>query len=183
LPLKKLTTCALFTALITILAQISIPLPFSPVPFTGQVLGIFLAAILLGGKAGLLAVIAYLLLGAAGAPVFSFARGGIHMLTGPGGGYLIGFIPAVYCYGRIMEIKSRPYFQLAAGGIAIALLFIYFFGALQLALIMRYTPLQALMIGVVPYIPLDLLKAVLALFLANHIKKSLQRNRLDHILK
>jgi biotin transport system substrate-specific component len=183
LPLKKLTACALFTALIAILAQISIPLPFSPIPFTGQVLGIFLAGILLGGKAGLLSVTAYLLLGAAGAPVFSFAQGGIHILTGPGGGYLIGFIPAVYCYGRIMEIKSRPYLQLAVTGVVISLLFIYFFGGLQLALIMQYTPLQALMIGIIPYIPLDLLKAALALFLAVRIKQSLQRNRLDHILK
>ena len=183
MPLNKLTVCALFTALIAVLAQISIPLPISPVPFTGQVLGIFLAAILLGGKGGLLSVAAYLLLGAAGAPVFSFARGGIHMLTGPGGGYLIGFLPAVYICGRLMEIKSRPYIQRAVAGTAAALILIYFFGALQLALIMQYTPLQAFLVGVVPYIPLDLLKAVLALFLSERIKKSLQRNRLDHILK
>ena len=66
IPVKKLVLCSLFAALIALLAQISVPLPFSPVPITGQTFGIFLAGSLLGGKWGAVSVLIYLLLGAVG---------------------------------------------------------------------------------------------------------------------
>ncbi len=181
--IRKLTLSALFTGLIALLAQVAIPLPFSPVPLTGQVIGVMLAAALLGSRAGLLAVTAYILLGAAGAPVFSLARGGIYMLTGPTGGYLWGFIPAVYFAGLIIEkIKDPSYYRYAAA-MLIAIGFIYLFGSLQLGMIMRYNLWQVLLTGVLPFLPLDLLKAFLAAFLAKQIKKSLHQHRLDHVLK
>jgi biotin transport system substrate-specific component len=78
--------CSLFAALIAVFAWISIPV--SDVAFTLQTLGIFLAFGLLGGKRGSAAVILYLLLGAAGMPVFSGFRGGIGVLLGVTGGFL-----------------------------------------------------------------------------------------------
>lgn len=181
--MRKLTLSALFTALIAVLAQIAIPLPFSPVPLTGQVIGVMLAGALLGSRAGTLSITAYLLLGAAGAPVFSLGRGGFYMLTGPTGGYLWGFIPAVFFAGWIIEKQEQPStFRYAAAMLA-SLGFIYTCGALQLGLIMRYTPWQTLLTGVLPFLPLDLLKAVLAALLARQIKKSLNQNQLGHILK
>lgn len=181
--MRKLTLSALFTALIAVLAQVAIPLPFSPVPLTGQVIGVMLAGALLGSRAGTLAVTAYLLLGAAGAPVFSLGRGGFYMLTGPTGGYLWGFIPAVYIAGQIIERVKEPKIFRIAAAMFTALGFIYLLGALQLGLIMRYTPWQTLLTGVIPFLPLDLLKTALAAFLAIQIKKSLQQNQLGHILK
>lgn len=176
--INKLIVCSLFTALIAVLAQIAIPLPFSPIPFTGQILGVLLAGIILGSKHSALSIVAYLLLGAAGAPVFSLARGGIYMLIGPTGGYLWGFIPAVMYAGLVSkhsENKSRLWFVVA---LLPALALIYTFGAVQLSLIMGYTVQQVLLIGVLPYIPLDLLKVILSIFLGTKIKKSLQQNRL-----
>ncbi len=181
--MQKLTISALFTALIAVLAQVAIPLPFSPVPFTGQVIGVMLAGGLLGSRAGLLSIVAYLLLGAAGAPVFSLARGGFYMLTGPKGGYLWGFIPAVFFIGLIMEKTSEPAFLRTAAAMLTALGFIYILGGLQLGLIMRYSLWQVLITGVFPFLPLDLLKAVLAAFLAKQIKTSLQKNQLGHLLR
>ncbi len=181
--MRKLTLSALFTALVAVLAQVAVPLPFSPVPLTGQVIGVMLAGALLGSRAGTLSIIAYLLLGAAGAPVFSMGRGGFYMISGPTGGYLWGFIPAVYFAGLIMEKVEKPTIIRTAVAMLTALSFIYLCGALQLGLVMRYNLWQTLLAGVIPFLPLDLLKAFLAAFLARLIKKSLQLNQLDHILK
>lgn len=182
LPLSKLTMSALFTALTAVLAQFAIPLPFSPVPLTGQVMGILLAGNILGKRAGLLSVTAYLLLGAAGAPVFSLARGGVHMLTGPSGGYLWGFLPAVYIVGLFTEKTGRSSLVNNAVFMLAALIIIYFCGALQLGLIMGYSPYQALIVGVVPFIPLDLFKVFLAANLSLQLKRKLGLNHLDHAI-
>jgi len=183
LTLSKLTISALFTALIAVMAQIAVPLPFSPVPLTGQVIGVMLAGALLGSRAGSLAVIAYLLLGAAGAPVFSMGRSGFYMLSGPTGGYLWGFIPAVYIAGLILEKTETPSIYRTAAAMLTALGLIYLCGALQLGLVMRYNLWQTMLTGVIPFLPLDLLKVFITAFLAGQIKKSLVLNRLDHILK
>lgn len=175
-----LTMSALFTALTAVLAQFAIPVPISPVPFTGQVMGVFLAGSLLGKRAGLLSITAYLLLGAAGAPVFSLARGGMHILTGPSGGYLWGFIPAVYLIGLITEITSRHTIFINTAAMLAALAIIYFFGALQLGLIMGYNAYQSIIVGVLPYLPLDLLKAWLAAWLGLQLRSTLERNGLGH---
>ncbi len=180
--LQKLTASALFTALIAILAQIAVPLPFSPVPFTGQVIGVLLAGLLLERRSAVLSVIAYLLLGAAGAPVFSLARGGLYMLTGPTGGYLWGFIPAVFIAASIIRNNKLSSIYRTAFAMISALAVIYTCGAIQLSLIMGYSPGQVLIVGVIPFLPLDLLKAVLAAFFGKQIRKTLQQNKLGHIL-
>ncbi len=176
LPLSKLTMSALFTALIAVLAQLAIPVPFSPAPFTGQVLGVFLAGSMLGKRAGLLSITAYLLLGAAGAPVFSLARGGVHMLTGPSGGYLWGFLPAVFIIGLFTEKTIRSSLVYNTFYMLTALIIIYACGALQLGLIMGYSPYQAIIVGVVPFIPLDLLKVFLAANLSLQLKRKMSLN-------
>ncbi len=173
LSVSELITSALFTALIAVMAQIAIPVPFSPVPLTGQVVGVLLAGALLGSKGGLLSITAYLLLGAAGAPVFSLGRGGLFMLIGPSGGYLLGFLPAVYFAGIILEKHKRPGSYLIAVTLLGALAIIYLCGTMQLSLIMQYTLLQSLLIGVVPFILPDLIKIALATWLSVRIRSSL----------
>ncbi len=180
--IQKLTLSALFTALIAILAQVAVPLPFSPIPFTGQVAGVLLAGALLDRRTAVLSITAYLLLGAAGAPVFSLARGGIYMLTGPTGGYLWGFIPAVFFAASLIEKKEQPSVYRAAVAMLTALTLIYLCGGIQLGLIMGYSLGQILLVGVIPFLPLDLIKAALAIFLAKQIQKNLEQNKLGHIL-
>ncbi len=178
----RLTISAIFTALIAILAQLAAPLPFSPVPVTGQTIGIILVALLLDKRTAAISVLAYLLLGAAGAPVFSMARGGLYMITGPTGGYLWGFLPAVYLASMVSSSSPGYSIRKAVVAAIAAMATIYFCGSLQLALIMGYTPLQTFLVGVVPFLAADLIKAGIAVFLGLQIYKSLERNRLDHLI-
>ncbi len=108
--LQELNRIALITALIAVLARLSIPLPFSPVPITGQLIGIFLSALLLGGKNAFIALLVYLILGAVGMPIFSYGLGGPGVLFGPSGGYLWGFLPGVYFSGKLLENQRTPGF-------------------------------------------------------------------------
>lgn len=80
---------------LALLARLSIPVPFSPVPITGQTFGILFLGTVLGSRLGVLSVIAYISEGLVGLPIFAGGAAGFLYLLGPTGGYLIGFIPAV----------------------------------------------------------------------------------------
>lgn len=88
---KDLTLIALFTVLTAVCAWISVPVPAPLIQFTMQTFAVFAALLTLGGRRGTYAVTAYLLLGAVGAPVFSNFRGGLSVLLGATGGYILGF--------------------------------------------------------------------------------------------
>ena len=89
---KQMVLIALMTAVTCVLGPLSIPLPFSPVPISLTNFAIFLAIFVLGMKNGTISFIIYLLLGAVGVPVFSSFRGGLQVLAGPTGGYLLSLI-------------------------------------------------------------------------------------------
>ena len=103
---KNMVLCSLFAALIAVCAWISIPV--GDIFFTLQTLGIFLSLGLLGGKRGCAAIAIYLLLGAAGMPVFSGFRGGIGMLAGVTGGYLWGFLASGLVYWALERFGKLP---------------------------------------------------------------------------
>ena len=84
-------------------AQVAMPLPFSPVPLTGQTLGVLLLGLVLGHRRGAASVLTYLLEGSVGLPVFAGGAGGLPVLLGPTGGYLIGFVAAAYLTGLLAE--------------------------------------------------------------------------------
>ena len=98
---------ALFAALTAVGAWISIPLPFTTVPITLATMGASLAGALLGPWYGSLSMIIYLLLGAVGAPVFHNMTGGLGILTGPTGGYLIGYITSALLCGLLINTMCK----------------------------------------------------------------------------
>ena len=104
---KQMVLIALMTAVTCVLGPLSIPLPFSPVPISLTNFAIFLAIFVLGMKSGTISFIIYLLLGAIGVPVFSSFRGGLQVLAGPTGGYLIGFIFLALIMGFALEHFDR----------------------------------------------------------------------------
>ena len=99
-----LALCGLFAAITAVCSWISVPLGFTPVPVNLATLAVFLAGGLLGRKYGSIAMAVYALLGAVGVPVFAGFRGGLGVLAGPTGGYIIGYIAAAFLVGLIIEI-------------------------------------------------------------------------------
>ena len=159
---RKLTRCALFAAMMALCAWIGIPLGHTV--FTMQTFGVLLALGILGGKRGTISILCYLLLGAAGLPVFSGFRGGIGAILGPTGGYLWGFLATGLVFWSL-EKWSRPLAMIA--GIAVC----YACGTIWY---MTYTggALAAVLAQtVLPYLIPDALKLVLALRLTKRLKK------------
>ncbi|WP_258360634.1 biotin transporter BioY [Moorella sulfitireducens (nom. illeg.)] len=173
---KDIALIALFAAQVAILAQVAIPLPFSPVPITGQVLGVFLAGAVLGKKKGTLAIIVYLLLGVIGLPVFARGGSGPAVLAGPSGGYLWGFILGVYFMGLILERgQGEPGYGRLVAGMLACLGVVYCLGTFQLAYILHLNLVKGLLLGVLPYIPLDMAKIFLAAAVGLKVRRALQQ--------
>jgi biotin transporter BioY len=145
---------------ITISAQLSINVPYSPVPITGQTFAVILAGAFLGSRRGSLAVIAYLMEGISGLPVFAHAHFGLAHLIGPTGGYLIGFIPAAFICGYIAERNMGRSFLGALALMTIGTIIIFIFGISWLSIIFRAE--NALIIGFYPYVIGAIIKIILA---------------------
>ncbi len=177
---RSLVLSALFAAIVAILAQISIPLPFSPVPITGQTFGVFLAGAILGSRLGALSLLVYVLLGAAGLPVFSKFGGGLGILVGPTGGYIFSFILGAFVAGWIVERGKVDSFKRMLLAMSACLVVIYSLGTVQLAWVMDLTFTRALWLGVIPYIPLDIFKIILGSGIAFSVRRSLIKAGLLH---
>jgi biotin transport system substrate-specific component len=148
---------SLFVAL---LAQISIPLPFTVVPITGQTLAVALTAAFLGSKRGTLALLTYLAEGAAGLPFWAGGAGGWLKLIGPTGGYLIGFVVAAFLVGFLCEKGWDRHVISAALAFLLGDAIVFVFGLLGLARFVA--PNQVFAQGLFPFIPGDLIKITLA---------------------
>lgn len=146
--------------LLALLARLSIPLPFSPVPITGQTFGILFLGGVLGSRIGTLSVIMYIFEGLIGLPVFAGGTMGFLYLLGPTGGYLIGFIPAVYLVGYLSERGWINNFTSAFVTMIIGTIVIFVFGISWLAVTAGFG--TALSIGFYPYLPGAVIKIILA---------------------
>lgn len=135
-----------------------IAIPFFPVPMTLQSLFVLLAGAVMK-RLAVLPVGAYLLLGLLNLPVFHNGTAGLGVLLGPTGGYLLGFLPASLVAGFAYEWSAKT---VRISGIACATAFIYLFGAGWLVLSTGMSTGAALLVGVVPFIPGDAVKAGIA---------------------
>lgn len=171
----QLTTCALMAALMCVLGPMSIPIGPIPVSFTNLV--IYLTVYLLGMKGATISYLIYLLLGAAGLPVFSGYQGGLAKLAGPTGGYLIGFILMALICGFIME-KSHVNTVVTIVGMIAATLIAYLFGTIWFVLQMECDVWYALTVCVFPFIPFDIAKVLIATALGKTLRKVLSQSNL-----
>lgn len=142
-------------------AQIRISLmPFSPVPITGQTLGVLLVGSLLGPRLGLAALLLYLLEGAIGLPFFAGGSAGYTHLFGATGGYLISFPIAAALTGWLAARGWDRRFLTTVASMALATLVIYLIGATWLAFFIG--PVNAIVKGVLPFLLGDAIKIALA---------------------
>ena len=159
----QLLSVAFVAALTAAAAQISFPIPFTPVPFTIQPLVVLLGAAALGSRLGALSQILYLTLGIAGLPVFAFAPElpqGFARLLGPSGGYLIAFPLAAFATGLLAERGFDRRYLTSIVAMAVGLSVIFAGGVLWLARVAGID--AALASGLYPFIVVDIVKIVAA---------------------
>jgi biotin transport system substrate-specific component len=165
-----MTRVALMAAVTAVAAQITIPLPFSPVPFTLQVLAVVLTGLLLGPRHGAIAMAIYLLVGAIGVPVFAGFKGGLGIVLGPTGGYLLSYPIAAAVAGlAATALRSSPRARATFSGIlfgTLGLAVIYALGAGWLAVVANLPVGVAIVQGVAPFVIFDLIKVLIATLVA-----------------
>ncbi len=171
---KQLALVGLMSAVICVLGPLSLNIPISPVPISLGLLGIYFVVSILGMKLGTLSVVIYILLGLVGVPVFTGFTAGPGKLLGPTGGYIIGYIFMAPICGFFVDrfSKKLPLYVL---GMLLGTAVCYLFGTIWLRFQANVTFPQALAMGVLPYIPLDIITLIIAAVSGSQIRKRLQK--------
>ena len=149
---------ALFVAA---LAQVEIPLPFTPVPITGQTFGVLLVGAALGSRRGVLSLAAYLAMGGFGLPFFAGGAHGWNIVTGATGGYLIGFVIAAYVVGLLAERGLERSLRTSILPFLVGTVIIYACGVAWLTVVLGDLG-RALAAGLIPFLLGDVIKLVAA---------------------
>lgn len=170
---------ALFGILIGICAWITIP---GALPFTLQTFGVFLTVSVLGGKRGTAAVLLYIFIGLLGIPIFSGFQGGIGVILGPTGGYIIGFIFSALIMW-LFEIFSTKNLYLQGLSMITALFVCYTFGTMWYLMVYSGNSeginlITVISLCVVPFIIPDIIKIVLALFLGKRLRPIILKSKI-----
>jgi biotin transport system substrate-specific component len=152
-------------------AYIRIPLPVTPVPITLQTFFVILTGALLGRKLGTLSQVGYLMVGIFGLPVFTGGLYGFARLFGPTGGYLIGFVLAAYVIGKLLGRDDDAPFVKIVGAMLVGLAVLFTVGTIQLAVVMHISFDKAVALGVLPFIPGDIIKLLAAATIYQRVQK------------
>ena len=171
----ELAYIAMFAALTAVCSWIAIP---TTVPFTMQTFAVFITMLMLGGRRGLFAVLTYILLGAVGVPVFAEFSGGLGVLFGMTGGYIIGFIFTALIYWAAEKLIGT-HFVIKLIALVVGLAVCYAFGTVWF-IIVYSKKVESIGLGaalgmcVTPFIIPDLIKLALAFFLSEALKKRIK---------
>jgi len=166
---KELALVAMFASLTALGAQVTVPI--GPVPVTLQVLFVLLSGLMLGARLGFLSQALYVFLGLIGLPVFAHLGSGFAVLYGPTGGYLLAFPLASFLAGLFAGRRKALEFLGAIAAISV----IYILGWARLSLLLG--PSKAFYVGVLPFIGIDVAKAVAAVLVANAVREALPEGR------
>lgn len=159
--LRDLILILLGALFIAVLAQVEIPLPFTPVPITGQTFGVLLVGAALGSKRGAVSLASYLAFGLLGLPFFAGGAHGINILIGATGGYLIGFILATYVIGFLAERGLERNVRTSIIPFLVGTVIIYVCGIAWLTAVLGSFS-QALVAGLLPFLIGDAMKLIAA---------------------
>ena len=170
--IRGIVYAALFGALTATGAFITIPLP--PVPITAQTFFLNVAAVLLGGPLGAASQFIYIMLGVVGMPVFAGGKAGLGVLFGPTGGYLIGFIIGAFVIGFVAGRKKDAGVLWYIFSMFIGMVIIYTIGVVQLSFVAKLSMLKAAAVGVLPFLPGDIIKIILAAIISVKLKNRIK---------
>lgn len=166
---------ALFAAMTAVCSWIYIPLPFTPVPINLATLAVFLAGSLLGHTYGPISMVVYVLVGAIGVPVFAGGTGGLGIITGPTGGYILGYIAAAAIIGSMTSRLDSKKIYILVISMVTGLIACYALGTIWFCIVTGMGGGSvgigaALMMCVVPFLPGDGLKIICAVFITKKIR-------------
>jgi biotin transport system substrate-specific component len=147
--------------LVALFARIEIPLPFSPIPITGQTFAVLLVGATLGSKRGAAAMIAYLTEGGLGLPFFAGGASGFSTLTGATAGYLVGFVGAAYVIGLLAERGLERSVRTSIIPFLVGAFIIYIFGVAWLTIVLGSLG-RAITVGLIPFLIGDSIKLIAA---------------------
>lgn len=156
-------------ALTAAFAQVTVPYPFSPAPFTLQTMGVYLGGLLLGPLWGAFALLVYIIAGAAGAPIFAGGGAGVGVLVGPTGGYLVSFPIAAGVIGAIVHRRVEPRrldsvpIVLQVSALVAGLAVVYLIGSVWLAFSTGQSLSTGIVQGALVFVPGDFAKAVVVM--------------------
>ncbi len=170
---KSITIIGLMAAVTCIMGPLSLAIPVSPVPISLTNLAVYFAIYVLGMKRGTASYLIYLLIGLVGVPVFSSFTSGPAKLLGPTGGYLIGFIFMALICGFFIDKWNNRLINFV--GMVLGTIVCYGFGTAWLAYQASMGFGAALAAGVIPFIPGDLTKIVIALLVGPEVRKRLRK--------
>lgn len=165
---RNIARAALIAALTGAFAFVSFPNPFSPVPVTLQVLGVFLAGILLGPVWGGLSLLLYILAGAIGVPIFTGGSSGFGVLLGPTAGYLWSYPIAAFVVGIVvhggfdLRDLSRVHLVRLIAGMVLGVVIIYAVGTVGFAVVQGVGLWEAFLVSAVAFIPAEIVKITIA---------------------
>ena len=174
LGIRQMAMIGVMTAVTCIAAPFSIPIPVSPVPLSLTTFILYLSVYILGTRNAFISYVIYLLLGLVGLPVFSGFSGGFAKLAGPTGGYLIGFLFMIPLTGILFEKTGKSFWK-QFGAMVLGTLVCYLFGTVWLCLQLNLDFIGGLGVGVIPYLPGDTAKIILAALIGPVIVKALKR--------
>ena len=172
LSISEMCQIGSFVAIIIVCAQISIPMPYG-VPMTLQTFAILLAGMVLGPKKGTIAALVYVLLGAIGVPVFTAFAGGLGIIFGRTGGFILAF-PFVALAAGIGGRRKNIFWLILWLVIGTIILFIG--GMLMFSFVTSSSLMVSFTLVVVPFIPTEIIKIVMVIVLGKVIKKALNRS-------
>ena len=167
----NLCVASLFVGVISVCSWVSFA---TVIPVTMQLFAILLSSYFLSTTYSVISVAVYLLLGAVGVPIFSLFRGGISHLLGPTGGFLIGFIPAVFVSSLLLKKLNKTFFGCVLS-FFVGTVCCYIFGVIWFSLISGnkisfFSIYNSFLNCVLPFIPFDLLKILLAALVVKRFK-------------
>ena len=172
-PSKKIVFTALFAALTAVCGFISIPVPGTPIPIVLQNMLVVLTGLLLGPIWGVAATVLFLVAGALGLPVFSGGTGGFARLMGPTGGFLYGYALATLAAGLVAQRPKygtkTPMIRLVLATV-LGFVVMYIPGILHFMRVMDKTFSQTMTLCVIPYIPGDVVKMIVAVLLSSKLR-------------
>lgn len=169
----RASAAVVFLAFMCLGAFVRIPLPFTPVPLTLQTFFVLLSGAFLGRNWAFLTQAGYILLGAAGIPVFAEAGSGLTYLLGPTAGYLFGFVLAAFFAGTFIKGQAQDW-RIVAGILAAADGILLATGTLWLKFFLGCGIREAFFMGTLPFIAGDACKVACAALVYNTLKKRIR---------